>query len=162
MLLHLVQNKNPPKHWWNLERTRLTQLLAEQQKKRLHSKDFAELGNALEKIPTIMFLCASECINLYSGPWRDLYCVPYLASAIFGPWSILLENLHSLWETGLPKEQMPPGSMMSGVFRATLVLLRTAICCKYCKSGCLQIPQELKWPPGMKTQDWGTSLLQHT
>lgn len=157
-----MQNKTPPKQWWNLEQMHFTQLLTEQQQKRSESKDFAELGNALEKIPTIMFLCAFECINLYSGPWRDLVCVPYLAPAIFGPWSILLESLHTLWETELPTEQMPPGSMMSGVFKATLALLRKAICCKYCRSGSLQIPQELKWPPGMKTQDWGTSLLQHT
>ena len=107
------------------------------------------------------FWRASACIYLYSGPWRDLVCVPYLAPAIFGPWSVLWENLHALWQTRLPKEQMPPGSVMSSIFKAILVLLRTAICCKYCKY-CLQVPQELKWPPGMKTQDWGTSLLQHT
>lgn len=43
----------------------------------------------------------------------EAVCVPYLAPAIFGPLSVLLDNLHILWEMGLPKEQVPESSMMS-------------------------------------------------
>lgn len=157
----LCRTKDPPKLQWNLEQRHFTQLLQNSNdKKRLDLRDFAELRNALYNKNTTHVLCVSECINLYSSPCRDLVWVPCLAPAIFGPWSVLLEILHALWETRLPKEQMPPGSVVSGMFKATLVLLSTAICCQYCKLGCLQVPQALKLPPGMKTQNWGTNLSE--
>lgn len=70
--------QKPSKVMMNLEQICLKQLLTEQQQIAL-KKIVLNLEVFLKRSHKLWVLCASECINLCSGPWRDSMC------PIFGP-----------------------------------------------------------------------------
>lgn len=114
-------------------------------KKRLHSKDFAELGNTLAKIPTIMFK-ASKCLKFYSSPWRNLIRVPCLTHGLMV--YIIREFACPLRSTSSKRAD---ALFFLQFFWEQFYVVLTV-------KRCLEVPQELERPLGIRTQNWRMSL----
>lgn len=115
----LLQNKSPhSSKVMNLEQICLKQLLTEEQQIAL-KKIVLNLEMFLKRSQQLWVLCASECINLCSGPWRDSMCPIFRPNNIWPMICTIKELAYSVRNRTSKRAGV---SSFSAVFRASWFL----------------------------------------